>query len=696
MNKSQRIWLNSENTNDDKYIFVKLEQDVDTFEIMSLKLDSKGVYQNFNSDFGVLVGRVIANNGIGIPNAKVSIFIPLLNEDQNNSDIISIYPYTSPRIKNNQGKRYNLLPRVAKINPETGESSPKQSFGSFPIKEEILTNETLLEVYEKYYKFSTITNEAGDYMIYGVPVGTQTVHMSVDITDIGEFSMNPAAMVTNLGYSPNLFTDNNTRIKESNNLEDLPHIETQEVSVDVIPFWGDVENFEIGITRQDFRIRAELINTFLVFGSGFTDGDDHMWGENNISGDQAGELYRARNGVYNLSDKRTGEITEKIYYYPPKITDVDLFYGYFNPFDDAEYLDPSTYSTYKRNGDFVYIINCNRKKIITSETGEKITVDDDYVGGIYTEFVGFFTFEITSDTLPMNFSGSLGGDVQIEPMRYRFKFPQKASIGETFSKDSEEYKEDWVKENFKFIGGTYYSVARYHGQVHIHDGADNAKNKNFEVGQFDSSVGFFKVDRLDSFNRDPNWCVGVIKTNGDENIEYGMISNWNEGGENFFGGNWLNFSIYFPQMGKVRKNAADIERMRINTHFTVNTRDLHYLNDNSDEFAAGQINTKEFARSDIHHTIFIKTSKGDINKMLSSIGNLKGFRDDNIFIFNSLNGEYMNGRKQLPLKYNGALFGNSGKVNLETNQMFDERYYFYRGFGDSDCFQFLSDLGLLI
>ena len=58
---------------------------------------------------------------------------------------------------------------------------------SFPIKEEIVTNPIFLDVYKKYYKYTALTNNSGDYMIFGVPIGTQTVHMSVDITDIGEY-----------------------------------------------------------------------------------------------------------------------------------------------------------------------------------------------------------------------------------------------------------------------------------------------------------------------------------------------------------------------------------------------------------------------------------------------------------------------------------------------------------------------------
>ena len=134
MNKTQKVILNDNNVDQDKYIFVKLEQDIKTLEILSLQIDQKDIYQSFNADYGVIIGRVTSNNGIGVPNAKISIFIPLSDIDALNPDITSIYPYTSPTDKNTEGKRYNLLPRVASYNHETGTYKPKQPFGSFPIK----------------------------------------------------------------------------------------------------------------------------------------------------------------------------------------------------------------------------------------------------------------------------------------------------------------------------------------------------------------------------------------------------------------------------------------------------------------------------------------------------------------------------------------------------------------------------------
>ena len=54
-------------------------------------------------------------------------------------------------------------------------------------------------------------------MMFGIPTGTQTVHMSVDITDIGKYSLTPETMCVMLGYSPNLFV-NNISIKPSTDL----------------------------------------------------------------------------------------------------------------------------------------------------------------------------------------------------------------------------------------------------------------------------------------------------------------------------------------------------------------------------------------------------------------------------------------------------------------------------------------------
>ena len=60
----------------DKKVTVELKQDYDLLEILSLKFSQTQAYASFCSDYGVVCGRISINNGFGVPNARVSIFVP--------------------------------------------------------------------------------------------------------------------------------------------------------------------------------------------------------------------------------------------------------------------------------------------------------------------------------------------------------------------------------------------------------------------------------------------------------------------------------------------------------------------------------------------------------------------------------------------------------------------------------------------
>ena len=94
----------------DKSLNVQIEQDFEYLEVLSLKLLQSEIYTRQCSDYGVIIGRVSVNNGFGIPNAKVSIFIPLESEDEENPIISELYPYKTLNDVNEDGYRYNLLP----------------------------------------------------------------------------------------------------------------------------------------------------------------------------------------------------------------------------------------------------------------------------------------------------------------------------------------------------------------------------------------------------------------------------------------------------------------------------------------------------------------------------------------------------------------------------------------------------------
>jgi hypothetical protein len=87
----------------DSYLSVQLDQDFEYLEILSLKILPEQIYTRPCSDYGVIVGRLTVNGGYGIPNVKVSIFIPISEQDKLNPLIYDLYPYEKITDQNEDG-----------------------------------------------------------------------------------------------------------------------------------------------------------------------------------------------------------------------------------------------------------------------------------------------------------------------------------------------------------------------------------------------------------------------------------------------------------------------------------------------------------------------------------------------------------------------------------------------------------------
>jgi len=231
----------------EKTINIQLEQDFEFLEILSLKINQGDIYNRMCSDYGVIIGRVLVNNGYGVPNARVSVFVPIDDIDIDNPIISELYPYQTLSDVSADGYRYNLLPKEPSY---TGHAAT----GTFPSKQEILTDQSYVEVYDKYYRFSVRTNDSGDYMIFGVPTGTQTILMDVDLSDIGCFSLSPQDLIDS-GVAVESQV-NGSKFKTSTNLNELPQIVTLNKIIEVAPLWGEPEICLLGISRADFDLTA--------------------------------------------------------------------------------------------------------------------------------------------------------------------------------------------------------------------------------------------------------------------------------------------------------------------------------------------------------------------------------------------------------------------------------------------------------
>ena len=262
MMQSRRI---STNIGQEQLVTVEINQDYDFLEILSLKFSQQDIYSSFCADYGVVCGRISANNGFGLPNARVSIFVPLSDADSQDPVISALYPYTDTTIKDDNNYRYNLL-------PARQQHSGHSATGTFPDQLDILNREEVLEVYEKYYKYTVKTNDAGDFMIWGVPLGQQTIHIDMDLSDIGCFSLRPYDFIRQ-GAGVDKFQNSYT-FKSSQDLDSLPQIVSFEKTIEVYPFWGNEDLCSIGISRVDFDLSDRGIKiepkAFLIGGS-FTD-----------------------------------------------------------------------------------------------------------------------------------------------------------------------------------------------------------------------------------------------------------------------------------------------------------------------------------------------------------------------------------------------------------------------------------------
>ena len=249
----------------DKKVVVELKQDFDLLEILSLKFTQQDAYTSLCADYGVVCGRISVNNGLGVPNARVSILVPLTDQDEFDPVVSALYPYKLSNDKNAGGYRYNLLP----ARKQHGGHEPT---GTFFDQTDILSREEYLEVFEKYYKYTAKTNSSGDFMIWGVPLGEQQLHIDVDLSDIGCFSLRPDDFIRQ-GVGVDSFK-NSYAFKASNDLDSLPQIISFDKTVDVSPFWGNVDLCQIGITRTDFDLSNEGIKIepkAYLLGSSFTE-----------------------------------------------------------------------------------------------------------------------------------------------------------------------------------------------------------------------------------------------------------------------------------------------------------------------------------------------------------------------------------------------------------------------------------------
>jgi len=450
MSKSLRIRTTP--GGDDEYIKidVDIEQKFDFLEILSLKISQAEEYGNFCAEYGVIAGRVIINNGFGVPNVKVSIFVPVEQTDLDNDIIKEFYPYSTPdpSQKNGRGIRYNLLPDQQ----NTLDHTP---VGTFREKRDTLDNDISLEIYEKYYKYTTTTNESGDYILFGVPVGEHMLHYDLDISDMGFLSSRPYELIAQ-GFSEKLFTSR-FKFKSSNNLNSLTQIISENLPITVEPYWCDSLSVgsTIGINRRDISIdQFELIPSAIFFGSIFSDDEKDSVNKNCRPDRDMGEMKEVITNEGKLEAIRRN------------------FDGGIEIYDiDADAID--------ENGNWSLIIPMNLRKVITDEFGDLIPSPDGIKGVASEADLRFKVSMDKSDTdkrlrerakfLVPNLTGNYNFGTYSQPtlkISDDFKINRQLSEATLFTPYSADTTNqyNYLEDFFTFRWKKVYTVKQYIGR----------------------------------------------------------------------------------------------------------------------------------------------------------------------------------------------------------------------------------------
>ena len=295
MNENNRTYRIRTKVGEDKFLNVNINQDIEQIEILSLKLDVENFYKLHTSNYGCLVGRVLANQGVGVPNVKISVFIPVESADMENPIFRYLYPYSNTKSKDENGVRYNLLPDVV-------DDKCHQDIGTFPNKRLVLDDENVVEVFDKYFKYTTVTNASGDYMLFGLPVGNNIIHSELDLSDIGILSQKPRDLYYK-GYNHTQF-ENSSQFKKSTNLDYLTQVIVQDNPVQVYSFWGDDETGEydgvdaqVKITRSDIDINYKFEPTCIFIGSLVADDKSNGFSKKCTPTERSGKMDRLTTGT---------------------------------------------------------------------------------------------------------------------------------------------------------------------------------------------------------------------------------------------------------------------------------------------------------------------------------------------------------------------------------------------------------------
>lgn len=225
----------------DYFLNIKINRGVEVLNTLNVYNVPINESPKFNNDTGVLFGKIEAiqlllddeGNKLRVPirNAVVGIF--------NASDEI---PSIGSVDENGNRIQLNLFENLTSVNgannlPSYGSFQSYLTDATFSPKD--LGNDTI----PAKYKYTSLTNEFGEFVIHNIPTGQQTLMLEVDLLKQG---LEPEEVALNFFPYPT---------NDDPNVSTIPHLYFNQFPVNIVPSWGELQT---GYTQIELSIVLDL------------------------------------------------------------------------------------------------------------------------------------------------------------------------------------------------------------------------------------------------------------------------------------------------------------------------------------------------------------------------------------------------------------------------------------------------------
>jgi len=228
---------------DDMFANIKLNRSYETLDTLNIYNTPINSIPQQEARTGILFGKLEAiqllkdeeGNSIRIPMANVPIGIFTPSEE-----------FPTPSSLDDNGDRFYMNLKETS-GPNIYFSPATATTSNIPItyledQKFLKSNSDLLSVPEKF-KFITITNENGEFVIYNAPIGNNIVVFEVDLFKQG--LSKDEIILNNFPFPPN----------DNSNIGEFPCYYYNQVPVDVVPAWGTTQT---GYTELNISVNLDL------------------------------------------------------------------------------------------------------------------------------------------------------------------------------------------------------------------------------------------------------------------------------------------------------------------------------------------------------------------------------------------------------------------------------------------------------